>query len=160
MLVAQSCLTLCDPWLLCPWNFPGKNTGVGYHFLLQGIFPTQVSNLGLLHCWQILYHLSHKGSPNYTSCKNHFSYQIEDQSESPSHTSCQSKFFQAFHLILCKLQVKLHKAEVWLDKVKYNWDMDVNLQSNFFIESDGRRRHQLRDERLKDWAMDVLADLC
>ena len=35
---------------------PGKNTGVGFHVLLQGIFPTQGSNLGLLHCRQILYH--------------------------------------------------------------------------------------------------------
>ena len=38
---------------------PGKNTGVGGHALLQGIFLTQGSNLGLLHCRQILYHLSH-----------------------------------------------------------------------------------------------------
>ena len=36
--------------LLCPRNFPGKNTGVGCHFLLQGIFLTQGSNSGLLHC--------------------------------------------------------------------------------------------------------------
>ena len=36
--------------LLCPWKFPGKNTGVGCHFLVQGIFPTQGSNPGLLHC--------------------------------------------------------------------------------------------------------------
>ena len=36
--------------LLCPWNFPGKNTGVCCHFLLQGIFLTQGSNPGLLHC--------------------------------------------------------------------------------------------------------------
>ena len=42
--------------LLCPWNFLGKNTGVGCHFLLQGIFPTQESNLSLLHYWRILYH--------------------------------------------------------------------------------------------------------
>ena len=45
--------------LLCPWDFPGKNTGVGCHFLLQGTFSTQGSNLHLLcllHCWQILYH--------------------------------------------------------------------------------------------------------
>ena len=49
--------------LLCPWNFPGKNTGVGCHFLLQGIFPTQGLNPGLLHCRQMLYHLSHQGSP-------------------------------------------------------------------------------------------------
>ena len=48
--------------LLCAWNSPGENTGVGSHFLLQGIFPTQELNLGLLHCRQILYHLSHQGS--------------------------------------------------------------------------------------------------
>ena len=46
--------------------FPGKNTGVGCHFLLQGIYLTQGSNLGLLHCRQTLYHLSHQGSPTYT----------------------------------------------------------------------------------------------
>ena len=40
-----------------------KNTGVGSHSLLQGIFPTQGSSPGLLHCRQISYHLSHQGSP-------------------------------------------------------------------------------------------------
>ena len=39
---------------LHPWNFPGKNTGVVCHFLLQGIFPTQGSNQGLPHCKQML----------------------------------------------------------------------------------------------------------
>ena len=46
-----------------PWNFPGQNTGVGRLSLLQGIFPTQGSNLGLPHCRRILYQLSHQGSP-------------------------------------------------------------------------------------------------
>ena len=45
-----------------PWNSPGQNTGVGSCSLLQGIFPTQGSNLGLSHCRQILYHLSHLGT--------------------------------------------------------------------------------------------------
>ena len=49
--------------LLWPWDSPGKNTGVGCHFLLQGIFQAQRSNLRVLHCRQILYHLSHKESP-------------------------------------------------------------------------------------------------
>ena len=49
--------------LLGPWNFPGKRTGVGCHFLLQGIFSTQGSILGLPHCRQTLYHLSHQGNP-------------------------------------------------------------------------------------------------
>ena len=48
--------------LLCPWDSPGKHTGVGCHFLLQSIFPTQESNPGLLHHRQILYRLSHQGS--------------------------------------------------------------------------------------------------
>ena len=50
---------------LCPWNSPGKNPGLGCHSLLQGIFPTQGSNLGLPHCRQIFfYHLSHQGNTN------------------------------------------------------------------------------------------------
>ena len=48
--------------LLCSWNSPCKDTGVGSHSLLQGIFLTQGLNLGLLHCRWILYHLSHQGS--------------------------------------------------------------------------------------------------
>ena len=58
-LVSQSRLTLCNPMdccsrprLLCPWDSPGKNTGVGCHALLQGIFLTQGLNPGLLHHWQ------------------------------------------------------------------------------------------------------------
>jgi len=50
---------------------PGKNTGVGCHALLQGIFPIQESNQGLLHCMQILYQLSYQGSP-YVSEKTLF----------------------------------------------------------------------------------------
>ena len=45
-----------------PWDFPGKNTGVGCHFLLQEIFPTQGLNLGFPRCRQTLYGLSHQGS--------------------------------------------------------------------------------------------------
>ena len=46
--------------LLCPWDYPGKNAGVGCYFLLQGIFPTQGLNLGLLHCRQTLYPRNHQ----------------------------------------------------------------------------------------------------
>ena len=55
--------------LLCPWGSPGKNTGVGCHFLHQGIFPSQGWSLGLLHGRQILSCLSHQGSP-YTLNKS------------------------------------------------------------------------------------------
>ena len=49
--------------ILCPWNSPGKNTGMGCHALLQGIFLTQGLKPGILHCRQVHYHLSHQRSP-------------------------------------------------------------------------------------------------
>ena len=74
--VPQSCPTLCNPMdCSLPGSsvheiFPGKNTGVGCHFLLWEIFPTQGLNLGLLHCRQSLYQLSHQGRrSNYTVIK-------------------------------------------------------------------------------------------
>ena len=68
VLIVQSCLTLRPHGLqparlLCPWDSPGKNTGVGCHALLQGIFPTQGSNPGIPHCRLILHCLSHEGRP-------------------------------------------------------------------------------------------------
>ena len=72
-----SCLTLQSYklWptrLLCPWDPPGKNTGVGCHFLLRGIFLTQGSNLCvlcLLHWQWVLQHQRHLGYPS--QCINH-----------------------------------------------------------------------------------------
>ena len=68
VLVAQSCPTFCDPIDCCPTDSSVHGillvrTGVGCPSLLQGIFPTQGLNLGLLHCRQILYHLSQQESP-------------------------------------------------------------------------------------------------
>ena len=68
------CLVVSDslrpPWAIAPssglfvhGDSPGKNTGVGCHALLQGIFPTQGSNPGIPHCRQILHKLSNQGSP-------------------------------------------------------------------------------------------------
>ena len=77
--VNQDCFVLyfpvCHVWLFVtpwtvacfrPWNSPGKSTGVGSHCFLQVIFPTQGLNPGLLHCRQILYHLSHHGGLSST----------------------------------------------------------------------------------------------
>ena len=64
--VVSDCLQVCGlqpTRLLHPWNSPGKTTGVGGHFLLQGMFPTQGLNLGLCMAVKILYYLSHQGSP-------------------------------------------------------------------------------------------------
>ena len=70
-LVAQSYLALCDlmdcslPGSYVRGDSPGMNTGVGCYALLQGIFLTQGLNSHLLHCRQILYSLSHLGSPTF-----------------------------------------------------------------------------------------------
>ena len=76
VLGTRSCLTLCDSMdckptgLLCPWNSPGQNAGVGSCFLLQGIFPTQRPNLGFLYCKQILHRLSLQGTPKSKTIDN------------------------------------------------------------------------------------------
>ena len=70
-LVTQLCLTFCDPMdyslpgSSVSGDSPGKNTGIGFQVLLQGIFPTQESDPSLLHCRQILYRLSYKGSQGH-----------------------------------------------------------------------------------------------
>ena len=75
--VAQLCLTLCNcldfglPDSFVHGDSPGKNIGMGCHALLQGIFPNQGLNPGLLHCRQILYHLRNQGSPSIRlNCQN------------------------------------------------------------------------------------------
>ena len=68
VLVAQWCPSFCDPMdcsLLCPWNSPGNNTGLGRHFLLQGILPSQGSNPHLLPCRKFPYCLSQQESPHW-----------------------------------------------------------------------------------------------
>ena len=70
---------LQPPRLLCPWDFPSKSTGVGCHFLLQGIFPAQGLNLGLPHWRRTLYPLSHQRSP-FSFGKAHPFFQHEAKS--------------------------------------------------------------------------------
>ena len=70
-LVAKLCPTLATPWnIACQaplsMEFSRQEYWNGLPFLLQGIFPSQGSNLGLLHCRQILYQLSYEGSPSYS----------------------------------------------------------------------------------------------
>ena len=87
-MTAQSCPTPCNSKDLpgsSPWDSPGKNTGVGGHSLLQGIFQTLESNLGLLHCRQNLYYLIHQGR----SCLIHIPQRIDSY---PARTKYDQKF--------------------------------------------------------------------
>ena len=90
--VSQSCPTLCDPMGCSPpgssvhGDSPGKNTGMGCHFLLQGVFLTQGSNLSLLYCRWILYHLSYLGSPLEARKDKETDYPPLQKEWSPAHT--------------------------------------------------------------------------
>ena len=114
-LVAQSCLTLCNPLdsslpgSSVRGDSPGKNTGVGCHVLLQGIFPTQVPNPGLLHCKWILYHLSHQGS----SLQEYWSEQpIPSPGDLPDPgIELGSPALQAVGLSICILEIERSQCE-------------------------------------------------
>ena len=73
---SRASLSMRFPRLLCPWDLPGKNTGVGCYFLLQGIFWTQGLNLQFL-CWQVYsLPLNHLGSP--MSAARVFNFSLDD----------------------------------------------------------------------------------
>ena len=86
-LVAQSSPTPCDPTDWSPLvpsvqgDSPSKNTGVGCHALLQGIFPTQGLNPCLPHCGWILYQLSHQGSPIKFTDQGKLEYQTQPKTD-------------------------------------------------------------------------------
>ena len=78
------------PWtvarLLSPWDFPGKNTGVGCLFLLQEIFPIQGLKLSLPHCRQTLYRLSHQGSKYVVNTLPRCICAVKNQVKNPAST--------------------------------------------------------------------------
>ena len=129
MWVIQSCPTLCNHMDRSPPGssvfgiLPGKNTGVGCHALLQGIFLTHGSNSGLLHCRQILYCLSHQGSTLI-------------------HGSHKCFFVWERSLFRCDLIKDLEMQ--WL-----SWIIQSNLivKSQISLEEGSRRRFEFRQRR-------------
>ena len=107
LLVVSDCLRPCGLWptrLLRPWDSPGKNTGEGCHFLLQGIFQTQGSNSDLPHCRQILYHLSHQGSALIGTLGTSIlslSVTLAQETAKLKNKNSKPKFFRCWHS--CKL---------------------------------------------------------
>ena len=92
--VTRSCRTLCNP-MDCSLlgssvhgDSPGKNTGVGCHALLQGIFPIQGFNPGLLHCRQILYYLSHQEKPKNIRVSSLYLLQGDFPTQESNRVSC------------------------------------------------------------------------
>ena len=99
--------------LLCLWDSPGKNTGVRFQFLLQGIFLTQGSNPGLPHRRQILYHLSHQGSP----CNNLSLPHLNNQALIHSLLSSYLFFVYLFAWLILLSQLKTQ----WLSLYPHLW---------------------------------------
>ena len=93
-LVPKLCPTLCDPMDCSPpgssvhGDSAGKNTGVGPHAFLQGIFTTQESNPGLPHCRWVLYHLSHQESPRTLGWVPYSFSRGSSQPRNPTGASC------------------------------------------------------------------------
>ena len=121
---AQLCLTLQShelqpARLLCPWDFPGKDTGVGCHFWLQGIFLTQGSKPCLLHLlnWQVdSLPLCHLGSPIYTYIDIDIDIDIDIHTHTHTHIrvhaqkiSQQNQFIQTSQKQQLSAKSKMHK---------------------------------------------------
>ena len=106
--------------LLCPWAFPGKNTGVGGHFLLQGIFPTKGSKPHRLHCRQILYHWATGECPLSTFWGHNFFqswiHLIHSEAVALSwahpHRHCPRRVSQ-FALGKCEKELSIHPTDIY-----------------------------------------------
>ena len=89
---SESCSVVSDSLqphgLYSPWNSPCENTVVGSCSLLQGIFTTQGLNPGLPHCSQILFQLSHQGSPRILECVVYLFSSRSSQPRNQTRVSC------------------------------------------------------------------------
>ena len=116
-----------------PWNSPGQNTGVGSLSLLQGILPTQGSNPSLWHCRQILYQLSHKGSPRILEW---VAYPFSSGSSQPRNrtgVSCIAGGFftnwatrEAHMLIVALLIMQKTLDTTWMSNYRWIWKENFN----------------------------------
>ena len=116
---------------------PGKNTRVGCHFLLQGIFPTQGLNPGLLHCRQILYHLSYREVPKF-----------EEENGNPLQYSCleNSTDRGAWWAIVHGVETHPHEHTLLLTSQGCLWDSGGKMGPRALaIVEDGWNQ--------KDWAL-------
>ena len=127
LLSAQSCPTLCNPHglqptrFLCSWKFPGKNTGMGCHFLLQKIFLTQGSNLRLLSLlhWQTNpIPLNHLGSYEWRS-KWKFKVEIYRERERCSAWFLVCSLFDLFF--------KIEKCQCKEEEASLTWTSSYSL---------------------------------
>ena len=122
---------------------PGKNTGVGCHALLQGIFPTQGLFPGLQHCRQILYHLIHQGSPleslvgDYTIAKVSYPKDSQTLLCELKNMDCGGNFLKFLGYSKGELSIwpasSLHLLSFWMSVC--HWDLEVSVFSTKAVTS-------------------------
>ena len=125
-LVAQSCPTVgnsMDCSLPCSsvhGDSPGKNNGVGFQALLQGIFPTQRSNPSLLNFRRILYHLSHQGSPRILGWVAHHFSRVSSWPRNWTRVSCIAGGFFT-NWAVTKYRLGLFLSQFWTSQLFHVW---------------------------------------
>ena len=115
--------------LYSSWNSPGHYDGVGSHFLLQGIFPTQECNWGVLQCGRMLYQLSPKGNPRILEWVGYIFSSSSAQPRNGTGVSCiAGRFFAnwAIREVLwpacqCRRH-KRHRLNPWVRKIPWRRD--------------------------------------
>ena len=134
MKVAQSCLILWNPMDRSPpgSSVHGKNTGVGCHAILQGVFLTPGSNPGLPHCRQFLYRLSHQESPRILEWVAYPFSKGSSQPRNRTGVSCiAGRFFTNWAirevLLACSLRVIIHFRTLSFDSFWYiKWNRNIS----------------------------------
>ena len=159
--------------LYSPWNSPGQNTGEGSLSLLQGTFPTQGSNPGLPHCRQILYQLSHKGSPRILEWVVYPFSSGSSQSRNQTGASCVAGRFYTNWAIrkwmndslyneelvrtmyavqkvmrTCRRWLKIFNLSFFLTLFLHKINLFSSVQFNRLVLSDSLRPHGLQHARL------------
>ena len=129
--LSESCSVMSDSLRLhgvySPWNFPDQNTGVGSLCLLQGIFPTQGFNPGLLHCRRILYQLSHKGSPRILEWVAYSFSRESSQPRNQTRVSCIAGGFFTNWDIREAFDLNIQLPKQWVSQVAL---VEENLPAN------------------------------
>ena len=122
---SESCSVVSDSLqllgLYSPWNSLGQNTRMGRLSLLKGIFPTQGSNPGLLNCRQILYQLSHKGSPRILEW---VAYPFSSGSSQPRISRIAGRFFT--NRAIREAQIQLISSKLQLGKIEQSLGKEAN----------------------------------
>ena len=126
--------TLCDPLDGNPpgssvyGHSPDKNSGVDCHALFEGIFPTQGSNPGLLHCKQILYHLSHQGSPNELEWVAYPFSRGSFQPRNWTRASCiEGRFFTYWATKEAPIQYNIGRIDRWTEQNRESDTDSINI---------------------------------